>query len=312
MNFGRSQFPRRKFLTSVGIATAGAVIATDVALANRRAPTHTRGYAPWKHGLVHFYDTMTDGLPLVLLHQAPMSARQFESVYLPLAQRGIRAIGIDTPGFGVSDVTPFVPTIADWVPAIVAVLDHLGVRKSAALGHHTGALLATELGLVEPTRIGCVIINGPSPINDEERKAGLARVDVRERQFEYKKDGSHLAQSFMGRFNTYGSDADPQLITRYIVEKFQGFGPFWYGHHAAYQYDHAAALKRLKLPTLLLTNTGDQLYEMALRARALRPDFDFFELQGGGVDVVDQQPAAWSDAVATFVSKHANRLGYSR
>lgn len=293
------------------MAAVGA-LGSGAAEANRPAPTRTRGYAAWRHGLVHFYDTGQGGLPLVLLHQAPMSARQFESVYAPLSQRGIRAIGIDMPGFGVSDPTPFVPTIADWVPAVTAVLDYLRLRKAAVLGHHTGSLLATELGLQVPSRVVCVIINGPFPIDEQERKAGLARVDIRERQFEYKNDGSHLAESFLGRFKTYGVDADPRLITRYTVEKFQGFGPFWYGHHAAYQYDHAEALKRLALPTLMLTNTGDQLYQMALRAKALRPDFDFKELIGGGVDIVDQQPEAWSDAVNAFVRLHARSVRVAR
>lgn len=297
-------FPRRKFLSGAGVSVVAA-LHSGRADANRPSTARSRGYAAWKHGLVHYYDTVTGEFPLVLLHQAPMSARQFESVYTPLAQRGIRAIGVDTPGFGVSDPTPFVPTIADWVPAVVAVLDHLNLRKAAVLGHHTGSLLATELGLREASRVACVIINGPFPIDEQEREVGLARVDLRERQFEYKDDGSHLAESFLGRFKTYGAGADPRLITRYTVEKFQGFGPFWYGHHAAYQYDHAEALKRLALPTLLLTNTGDQLYSMALRAKKIRPDFSFKELAGGGVDIVDQQPEAWSEAVAQFVALHA-------
>ena len=64
-----------------------------------------RGYARWAHGLVHYYDTGS-GTPLLLLHQAPMSARQFEAVLTPLAARGIRAIAVDLPGFGCSDPTP--------------------------------------------------------------------------------------------------------------------------------------------------------------------------------------------------------------
>lgn len=305
MTIQHTTLPRRKFLTGTSIAAVGAVMTPAALLANQPAPIGQRGYAQWKHGLVHFYDTGVGGMPLVLLHQAPMSARQFDAVYPALKKRGVRAIGIDIPGFGLSDVTPFVPGISDWVPAVVAVLDHLRIRRTALLGHHTGSLLATEFALREPDRAGCVIINGPFPIDEAERKAGLARVDLRERQFEYKKDGTHFVQSFMGRFNAYGPDADPQLITRYIVEKFQGFGPFWYGHHAAYQYDHAAALKDLRRPALLLTNTGDQLYKMAQRAKAIRPDLEYIELNGGGVDIVDQQPEAWSDAVAAFVTKHA-------
>ncbi len=261
-----------------------------------------RGYAPWQYGLVHFHDNGVKGEPLLLLHQAPMSARQFAAVYAPLGRRSIRAIGIDTPGFGLSDPTPFVPAVADWVPALTAVMDHLQIAQCDVLGHHTGALLATELALLAPTRVRNLIINGPFPINEDERKTRLEKVKTNEIDFVYQPDGSHLTEGFMRRFTMYGPGADPKLITRMVVEKFQGFGPFWYGHHAAYRYDHAATLARLKHRALLFTNTGDTIYDLAQRARRIRPDLAYAELQGGGIDIVDQQPEAWCDVVARFLA----------
>ena len=94
-----------------------------------------RGYADGPFGQVHFRDT-GEGRPLVLCPQAPMTSRQFENVYKPLARRGIRAIGVDSPGFGESDPTPFVPTASDWAEAVPAVLDQLGIEKADVLGHH--------------------------------------------------------------------------------------------------------------------------------------------------------------------------------
>jgi len=41
---------------------------------------------------------------------------------------------------------------------------------------------------------------------------------------------------------------------------------------------------------------------MAQRARQLRPDMAYVELQGGNVDIVDQATEAWSDAVKAFVA----------
>jgi hypothetical protein len=34
----------------------------------------------------------------------------------------------------------------------------------------------------------------------------------------------------------------------------------------------------------------------------MRPDFEFVELPGGGVDIVDQQPVAWVEAIDRFLS----------
>jgi pimeloyl-ACP methyl ester carboxylesterase len=310
MNDQSADGTRRRFLTATAATAVGGSTAmtwSESVNANLPAPTRGRGYAPWAHGLVHYYDNgvVGSGTPIVLLHQAPQSARQFDSVYPALAKRNLRAIGIDTPGFGMSDPTPFVPTIADWIPAIVAVLDALKIERCDVVGHHTGALMATEMALQAPKRVRNVVINGPFPITDEERGPRLENLKKSEIDFEYKADGTHLSESFMRRFTMYGPGADPKLTTRVMVEKFQGFGPFWYGHNAAYRYDHGAAMKKLTHRTLLLTNTGDMIYDMAQRSRAMRPDFEYAELKGGGVDIVDQQPEQWADVIAAFVGTSA-------
>jgi hypothetical protein len=147
-----------------------------------------------------------------------------------------------------------------------------------------------------------VILNGPFPITESERAMFLADLQKTEIDFEYRADGTHLSESFVKRAKFYGPSADPRHITRIQVEKFMGFGPFWYGHNAAYRYDHASTLMSLKHPTLILTNTGDMAYPMAQRARQLRPDMAYVELQGGNVDIVDQATEAWSDAVKAFVA----------
>jgi pimeloyl-ACP methyl ester carboxylesterase len=259
-----------------------------------------RGYADGPYGQVHFRDT-GEGTPLVLFHQAPQSSRQFTNVYEPLHRRGIRAIGIDLPGFGESDPASFVPTVEDWAAVLPAVLDHLGIEKADVAGHHTGAMVATEAALQFPDRVRKVILNGPFPMDEERRQGLLTGMGKAEVEFEYQADGSHLTASFEIRNELFGEGADPETINRYVIDKFQGYAPFWTGHHAAFIYDHAASIAKLEHPTLILTNTGDQIYEEAIATRELRPDFAFVELEGGGIDIVDQLPEQWADAAAGFV-----------
>ena len=261
-----------------------------------------RGYADGPYGQVHFRDTGS-GTPLVLCPQAPMTSRQFTNVYEPLHRRGIRAIGVDTPGFGESDPTPFVPTAEDWAAAIPAVLDHLGVARADVLGHHTGSMVATEVALQFPDRVRRLIINGPLPMSEERRASSLEYVRDYEIGLVYQADGSHLQRAFDIRYRAYGPGADPKEVTRYTVEQFQGYAPFWTGHHAAFIYDHGEAVKKITHPTLILTNTGDQIYENAKLTQQIRPDFAFTELEGGGIDVVDQMPEQWAEAVAVFLKQ---------
>jgi pimeloyl-ACP methyl ester carboxylesterase len=262
-----------------------------------------RGYADGPFGQLHYRDTGS-GIPLLLCHQAPQTSKQFTRVFEPLHRRGIRAIAVDMPGYGESDPAPFVPTVEDWAGALPALLDALDIANVNLLGHHTGGLVATEAALQIPERVNKLIINGPIPMSDQARRASLEYVRDAEIEFRHLNDGSHLQAAFMTRYEMYGDEAEDEAetITRYTVERFQGYAPFWIGHHAAFLYDHAGALARLRVPTLILTNTGDQVYENALEAQRLRPDFEFKSLDGGGIDIVDQMPEAWADAVATFLT----------
>ncbi len=259
-----------------------------------------RGYADGPFGQVHYRDT-GNGVPLVLCHQAPMSSRQFDSVYGFLAEKGVRAIGIDAPGFGLSDPTDFVPTVEDFAKVVPPVLDHLGITAACVLGHHTGALVATEVAVQFPDRVTTLILNGPLPQTDEERKRGLNAVETKEKTYRPQPDGQHFVTLFRNRMKYATKDTDLSLATRYIVEQLSGMAPFWYGHHAAFTYGQAAVLPKIKHRTLVLTNTGDSIYELAKRTVKLRPDFEYAEIEGGSIDVVDERSEQWAKAVAAFV-----------
>jgi len=269
-----------------------------------------RGYADGPFGQVHYQDAANGKVPLVLIHQAPMSSRQFEATFAPFIGRGIRPIAIDIPGFGMSEPTTFVPTIEDWAKVVPAVLDHLNLEQVSIAGHHTGGLVATEVVRQFPTRVRKLVIAGPFPMSPQERQRYLDYVQEKEVDFEYEDDGGHLTKTFMIRRNLFtssGLSPSAKLITRYTVEQFMGYGPFWYGHHAAFIYDHNASLLELKHPTLILTNTGDEIYGHAKATMQMRPDFSFVALNGGGVDIVDQQPEQWADAIVTFLNESPDR-----
>jgi pimeloyl-ACP methyl ester carboxylesterase len=249
---------------------------------------------------VHFHD-LGDGPPVVLLHQAPMCAHQFDAVMPLLAGAGLRAIAIDLPGFGGSDAPSAPPTIAHYAAIVPCVLDHLGLAQADLLGHHTGALVATEVALAFPERVRRLILNGPVPMTPEERAAGLEDVARREKTYRVRPDGSHLQAAFEGRFAYVAGSVSAERVNDYVLWMVSGDGPFWYGHNAAFTYDHADRLAFIRHPTLILTNTGDAIYDLAQRAQTLRPDFAFVALEGGGIDVQDQLPQAWAAAVTDFL-----------
>lgn len=263
-------------------------------------PAPRRGYVDGPFGQMHFR-RLGAGRPVVLLHQAAMDSRQFDAVYAPLAARGFDVIGIDVPGFGNSDCPRFVPRVEDFAQAIVVAMQALGVSTASIVGHHTGSMVATEVALSEAVTIDRLVLNGPMPLTDAERDAFFADKHLREKDVVPQPGGRHFVDFTAIRERLVAGSLPVERVSSFVIQALGASAPFWYGHNAGFLYRHEDSLPRLACPTLILTNTGDQIYEHALRARALRPDMAFVALEGGGVDIIDQQPEAWVAAVAAFL-----------
>lgn len=260
----------------------------------------TKGYADGHWGQVH-YTQCGEGIPIVLLHQSPTDSVQFARALQPLARLGLRAIAVDIPGFGGSDVPDHPPSIAEYAHIVPAVLDALGIGTAAAVGHHTGAVLVTEAALAFPQRIGKVVLHGPLPMSDEER-AQWRTLLAREKNWNLRWDGSHLTELWQFRYGAQSTWTDIEAFHANFVHGLLAGRTVWYAHDAVMTYAHEQAMARLTQPTLILANTGDAIYAYSQRARELFPHFAYTELPGGTIDCIDEQPEAWAAAVAAFVN----------
>lgn len=259
---------------------------------------HRKAYADGPFGQLH-YMTAGDGHPLVLVHQSPDSMVQFEPVMTLLAERGVRAIAIDIPGYGMSDTPDHVPTISEYAAMVPAVMDALGLQSASVLGHHTGALIITEAALQWPDRIDRVILNGPLPLTDEERAYFKQSLGA-EKTWGPKWDGSHFAEQWAFRFHAQAEWTHLEAFNTHFVHGLLAGDKVWYAHDAVMDYHHEESIPRIQHSTLILTNSGDAIFGQAQRARDMRPDFDYVELDGGTIDVIDELPVEWADAVAGF------------
>jgi pimeloyl-ACP methyl ester carboxylesterase len=93
-----------------------------------------------------------DGVAVLWCHGGP--GCRLEPAYLQAeaAAEGLRLIGIDRPGYGMSTPQPG-RTIASWVGDAVAVTDALGVRRFVAVGESTGGAYALALAALARDRV---------------------------------------------------------------------------------------------------------------------------------------------------------------
>src|SRR5262245_33860671 len=99
----------------------------------------------------------TDGHPVLNCHGGPGSRLEPKVGAPDAGAAGIRMIGIDRPGYGLSTPVPG-RAIADWVPDALAVLDTLGIEQCVAMGVSTGASYALALAALAPERVSGVVL----------------------------------------------------------------------------------------------------------------------------------------------------------
>lgn len=258
--------------------------------------TH-KGYLDGPFGQIHYYQR-GQGPTLILSHQSPVCARMFERALPELSRLGLRAVAVDTPGYGNSDIPSSPPSIAEYAEMFPAILDGLGLQSAHFLGHHTGAALISSFAAKHPERVDSLILNGPPLLSAKDLEAF---ADVKPEPPAIHADGSHLQKHWDTRVRYSAGWTDKVAMHRRLVDQLWAGPTAWYGHAAAFKYDMQPDFMALRPRTLILTNTGDDIYHLALKARELRPDMSFAELEGGCHDIVDEQPEAWAAAVARFV-----------
>ncbi|GMR50067.1 hypothetical protein PMAYCL1PPCAC_20262, partial [Pristionchus mayeri] len=112
-----------------------------------------------------FQDTAPSGSPLatvIAVHGSPGSHKDFKYVAPILERAGLRLIGVNYPGFGLTEETDDVKHTNEERNAFVeSLIDRLGIKERIIfLGHSRGCENALELALMNSDKsLGVVVAN---------------------------------------------------------------------------------------------------------------------------------------------------------
>ena len=259
-----------------------------------------RGYFPAPTGQVHYRRAAAPGgVPLLLLHQSPLSSVQFEAVLPLLQSRGFDAVALDMPGFGLSDDAPDAATLDDYASILPAALQAFDWADAHVVGHHTGSVVGAVFAVASPRSVRRLVLNG-FPLLTQAERDHFATFYFGPK--DPLPDGSHLLVGWENRLRSTPGWTDLALMHRYTVEGLYRGDTNWRAFPLVIGADLGGLLQALTVPTLMLTNTGEDLYDATRRSRDLRPDFfAYAELQGGTHDIIDEQPGPWVDAVTAYL-----------
>lgn len=231
---------------------------------------------------------------LLCFHQSPCSSRVFAK-FLPEIAHDRSVYAPDLPGHGESDPPPHEPAIADYAAAMADFIDVMRFRQVDLLGHHVGALIAAELGILRPEQVRRVILVSVPVFNLEEREA----FNSKSWQAPATEDGSHLVREWQRQLHGRGAGVTLEDCAEGLAEKLQSGPNGAWGSSATYNYAANERLPLLRQPALII-RPKDELWDAGLRARQL-------VRSARVVDVADYGPGLFSVA-PEFVAKHAREF----
>ncbi len=198
------------------------------------------------------------GLPVLFLHGFPFDQTMWKGQLMAVG-RTHRAISYDIRGHGKSDVGDGQYMIEGHVEDLVAMLDHLGVKRTVIVGLSMGGYIALRALEKYPHRfIAAVLCNTRSEADSNEGKqkryAG-ATLD--------KNEGSQaFADGFVGALFSPGSLKSNQKEKDEIRRIIAGTSPLSIAGTLialAARTDTTASLASIKVPTLIMVGEFDQL-----------------------------------------------------
>jgi 3-oxoadipate enol-lactonase len=110
-----------------------------------------------RDGVRIFYETFGDGPPLVFLH--PLSMNRYAWTHQVFAfARNHRVVVLDLRGHGLSDKPARGYAIREMALDVRAVLDHAEVEIAVLVGNSAGAMVAVQMALDAPERVGGMVL----------------------------------------------------------------------------------------------------------------------------------------------------------
>ena len=204
---------------------------------------------------------LPEGEPVVFVHGWPDSWYSFSRV-LELLPPSLRAIAFDQRGFGDSDKPASGFTIAEMANDTIALLDALGIRKAAVVGHSFGSIIARQAAIAHPERVSSLVLIGTGfpPSNPV----------LRDLQGSLRELPNPIPVAFARDFQagTIHHPVPPDFFDRIVEESLKLPPPLWrLLIDRLLEHDDTQQLERITSPTLLLWGDQDALFSRAEQDR---------------------------------------------
>ena len=194
-----------------------------------------------------YYQTSGHGPPVILLHNATGSTRDWRFLAPRLAAAGYQVIAYDRPGFGRSQPVAHWPL--DYLHRdrddLIALMDALGVDKAALIGNSDGATICLLAAAAHPARVAAVVAESPHLWYERESLA---------RGFRRFQEPLGQAPRFIKSLQRAHGDQAEEVIRRW---RERWLDP------AFFDWDNREALSHIRCPALIIHGGKDPFFPVS-------------------------------------------------
>jgi pimeloyl-ACP methyl ester carboxylesterase len=269
-----------------------------------------------KLNLVDYGEGSPDLHPVVFVHGLGGCWQNWLENVPRIAAEGRRAIAVDLPGFGFSEMPRDEISISAYGRAVNAVCDELDLGQVVLVGNSMGGFTAAETAIQFPERVERMVLNSA---------AGLTTTDL--------YHGPILAGArIVAALGTWAATSSEKVVVRkrlrwpifysfirypdriptdllYEISRGSGRPAFLPALKAIFGYDFRDRLPEVRCPTLVVWGEDDMLVPKrdADWYVDLIPDARKIVLEDTGHSAMIERPPTFNDLMAEFIAEVAER-----
>lgn len=243
------------------------------------------------------------GEPLLLI-MGLGGTLDFWQFQTPVFARTHRVAVYDNRGMGGSDKPKGPYDIATLANDALAILDGVGFDRAHVVGISMGGMIAQELALRHPDRVGALVLACTFAKPDEDvrvQAAGMRELrDVDPKQLFKAMMGLILSPEFIAREREWLRGLRDKALETFVLDGYLAQLAATMGH------DATAELENIAAPTLVITGTQDKLVPPAASdlLAQLIPEAKLVKLEGGSHGFNVEMADRFNAEVLRFIDAH--------